>query len=132
MSVREDTVVALQKAAEAANDAKAADIVAIDVSEPVAITDAFLLATASSPRQVLAVAEEVEKKLREDLGLHPRSREGLLEAQWTLLDYDDFVVHIFNEEAREFYGLEKLWGDCPHIELHLEHPETTRKADADE
>ena len=124
MSARKDTIEAVRKAAEAANDAKAADITALDVSEPVSLTEAFLIATGSSPRQVIAIAENVEKRLYLDCGLRPRDREGVQEGEWVLLDYGDFVVHIFGEKAREFYGLDNLWGDCPRIGMHLEHPET--------
>lgn len=111
-------------AAVAANEEKALDITAIDVSEPLGITDAFLIATGTNPRHVVAISEEIEKQLFLSAGLKPRFREGLEEAQWVLLDYGDYVIHVMNHEAREFYALEKLWGDCPRIELELAHVES--------
>ncbi|MCI1978151.1 MAG: ribosome silencing factor [Bifidobacteriaceae bacterium] len=113
----------LKIAAQAANEEKARDIVAIDVSEPLAITDAFLLATGTNPRQVIAISEEIEKQLYLQSQVKPRMREGLEEAQWVLLDYGDYVIHVMDEKARDFYGLERLWADCPTIELDLEHVE---------
>lgn len=119
-------------AAQGANEEKASDIVAFDVSEPLAITDAFLVASGSNPRQVIAISEEVEKQLFLQSQVKPRFREGLEEAQWVLLDYGDYVVHVMDEKARDFYSLEKLWGDCPRIELNLEHVEGENEgADAD-
>ncbi|KFJ06006.1 ribosome silencing factor [Bifidobacterium tsurumiense] len=124
MPALQSSIDAVRIAAAAADRMKATEIVAFDVTEPIAITDAMLIATASNERQVLAVAEEVEKDLYlKDDKRSPRSREGLDEAQWILLDYGDFVIHIMHEEAREFYGLERLWRDCPAIDLQLpEHP----------
>ena len=73
---------------------------------------------------MLAIAEEIEKDLfLNDGKRQPRSREGVQEAQWILLDYGDFIVHVMHDEARDFYHLERLWRDCPQIELPLEHPE---------
>lgn len=112
------SIEAIRIAATAADRLKATDIVAFDVSEPIAITDAMLIASASNERQVLAVAEEVEKDLYlYDHARSPRSREGLEEAQWILLDYGDFVIHVMHDEARAYYGLERLWRDCPPIDL---------------
>ncbi|MCI1832189.1 MAG: ribosome silencing factor [Bifidobacterium sp.] len=107
-------------AAHAASRVKATDMVAFDVTVPVAITDIMMVAVGSNERQVLAIAEEIEK----DLYLHdghrePRSREGVSEGQWVLLDYGDFVVHIMHERAHDYYGLERLWKDCPVIDLQL-------------
>lgn len=126
MPALQSSIDAVRIAAAAADRMKATEIVAFDVTEPIAITDAMLIATASNERQVLAVAEEVEKDLYlKDDKRSPRSREGLDEAQWILLDYGDFVIHIMHEEAREFYGLERLWRDCPAIDLQLpEHLES--------
>ncbi|KFF30830.1 ribosome silencing factor [Bifidobacterium bombi] len=120
MPALQSSIDALRIAAAAADRMKATDIVAFDVTEPIAITDAMLIATAANERQVLAVAEEVEKDLYLKAGnLQPRSREGLEEARWVLLDYGDFVIHIMHEEDRAFYDLERLWKDCPHIDLRL-------------
>lgn len=119
MAALQSSIDAVRIAARAADKMKATDIVAFDVSQPLGITDAFLIVSASNERQVLAVAEEVERKLHEEAGLDARTREGLTEAQWVLLDYGDFVVHVMHDETREFYGLERLWKDCPAIELDL-------------
>ncbi len=118
-----ESIEEVKVAAAAANALKGKDILAIDVSEPLAIVDVFLLVTASSNRQVLAIAEEVEKRLFLECHLKPRLREGLDEAQWVLLDFGDIVVHIMDEESREFYSIERLWGDCPRVGLELEHIE---------
>ena len=119
-------------AAAAADRMKATDLVAFDVTEPLAITDAMLVATASNERQVLAVAEEIEKDLYLKSGKRqPRSREGLTEGQWVLLDYGDFVIHVMHQESRDFYRLERLWKDCPSIDLQLEHPETSDEETAE-
>jgi ribosome-associated protein len=103
-------------AAAAASDKLAQEVVAFDVSDQLAITDAFLLASASNDRQVRAIVEEVEDKLRE-VGVSPIRREGHREGRWVLLDYGDIVVHVQHEDEREFYALERLWRDCPAIEL---------------
>src|SRR4051812_32847497 len=103
-------------AAHAASDKLATNIVAFDVSEQLAITDAFVLASASNERQVQAIVDEVEDKLRET-GVKPIRREGQREGRWVLIDYGDIVVHVQHEEERQFYALERLWRDCPLIEL---------------
>ncbi len=106
----------IEVAARAASDKLAQNIVAFDVSEQLAITDAFLLCSASNDRQVMAIVDEIEEKLRE-VGAGPPRREGHREGRWVLLDYADIVVHVQHEEEREFYALERLWRDCPMIEL---------------
>ena len=129
MPAVQDSIDAIRIAAAAADRMKATDLVAFDVTEPLAITDAMLVATASNERQVLAVAEEIEKDLYLKSGKRqPRSREGLTEGQWVLLDYGDFVIHVMHQESRDFYRLERLWKDCPSIDLQLEHPETSDEA----
>jgi ribosome-associated protein len=103
-------------AAEAAADKSATDIVAIDVSDRLAITDVFLLASASNDRQVRAVVDAVEERLR-TLGAKPIRREGERDGRWVLIDYSDLVVHVQHIEERVFYALERLWKDCPSIDL---------------
>ncbi|WP_110182537.1 ribosome silencing factor [Nocardioides solisilvae] len=103
-------------AAAAAADKLATQVVAFDVSEQLAITDVFLIASASNDRQVRAVVDEVEDKLRE-AGAKPIRREGERDGRWVLLDYGDLVVHVQHEEERQFYALERLWRDCPSIDL---------------
>jgi ribosome-associated protein len=105
-------------AAAAASDKLAQEVVAFDVSDQLAITDAFLLASASNDRQVRAIVEEVEDKLRE-VGVSPIRREGHREGRWVLLDYGDIVIHVQHEEDRVFYALERLWKDCPVVDLQL-------------
>ena len=106
----------VRTAAEAAADKLAEDIVAFDVSEQLIITDAFLLCSASNDRQVRAIVDEIEDRLRRS-GAKPVRREGDREARWVLLDYADIVVHVMHEEERRFYALERLWRDCPAIPL---------------
>ena len=104
-------------AADAAADKLADGIIAYDVSEQLVITDAFLLCSAPNDRQVRAIVEEVEKRLREEAQAKPIRREGERDGRWVLLDYIDIIVHIQHEEDRRFYALERLWKDCPQIEL---------------
>jgi ribosome-associated protein len=106
----------VRTAARAASDKLAEDIVAFDVSDQLVITDAFLLCSAANDRQVRAIVDEVEKRLRE-IGAKPVRREGEREARWVLLDYADVVIHVQHEEERQFYALERLWRDCPLLDL---------------
>ncbi len=103
-------------AAKAAVAKKALDPVAFDVSERLAITDIFLVLTATNERQVGAVVDGVEEALLK-VGRRPARREGDREKRWVLLDYVDVVVHVQHSEERTLYSLEKLWKDCPSIEL---------------
>lgn len=107
----------IQAAAQAAADKLANDIIAYDVSDVLAITDAFLLASAPNDRQVRSIVEGIEERLREDLGARPVRREGERDGRWVLLDYIDIVVHVQHAEERVFYALERLWKDCPAMEL---------------
>ena len=102
-------------AARAADDKKGADIVALDVGEVMGIVDAFVITHASNTRLVRALVDEIKLQLFERAGVKPRAVEGLDDLSWVLLDYDDLVVHVFLEETREFYGLERLWLDAPRI-----------------
>jgi ribosome-associated protein len=106
----------IQAAAEAASDKLATDIVAFDVSEQLVITDAFLVCSAPNDRQVKAIVDEVEERLRH-VGAKPVRREGERDGRWVLIDYADIVVHVQHEEERTFYALERLWKDCPVIAL---------------
>jgi ribosome-associated protein len=101
-------------AAEAAADKKAHDIVVLDVSDQLIITDCFVIASAPNERQVGAIVDSVEEKLRE-AGTKPVRREGTREGRWVLLDFVDIVVHVQHAEERSFYGLERLWKDCPRV-----------------
>ncbi|HET8603880.1 MAG TPA: ribosome silencing factor [Marmoricola sp.] len=116
MTATERALELVRLAARAASDKLAEDIVAFDVSEQLVITDAFLICSAGNDRQVRAIVDEVEDKLRE-AGAKPVRREGERDGRWVLLDYSDLVVHVLHEEERRFYALERLWRDCPVIEL---------------
>jgi ribosome-associated protein len=116
MTATEHAVTLVHTAARAASDKLAQRIIAFDVSDQLAITDAFVLASASNDRQVKAIVDEIEDKLRE-IGEKPIRREGERDGRWVLIDYGDVVVHVQHEEEREFYALERLWRDCPLIDL---------------
>ena len=116
MTASDHALEMVRTAAQAASDKLADNIVAFDVSEQLVITDAFLLCSAPSDRQVKAIVDEVEDKLRE-IGAKPLRREGERDGRWVLLDYADIVVHVQHEEERSFYALERLWRDCPAIKL---------------
>jgi len=108
----------VHEAAIAADEKQAADPVALDVSGVLPFTDAFLLVSGRSERQVNAIADAVEERLLEH-GAKRLRREGAGEGRWVLLDFGDLVVHVFHEEERTYYALERLWRDCPTIPLHL-------------
>lgn len=108
----------LRVAALAADAKQAEDLVALDVSGPLPLTDIFLLATGRNERNVMSIASEIEDKLIE-AGAKPLRREGRAEGRWVLLDFGDLVVHVFHEEDRMYYSLERLWKDCPVISLDL-------------
>ncbi|NMO91422.1 ribosome silencing factor [Actinomycetospora sp. TBRC 11914] len=115
-------------AALAAADKLAQDVVAIDVSERLPLTDVFVIASAPNERQVQAVVDEVEEKLRAE-DVKAVRREGRQEARWVLLDFGDVVVHVLHTDEREFYGLERLWKDCPRLELPAEVSGPVRAGD---
>jgi ribosome-associated protein len=102
-------------AAEAADAKKADDIVLLDVGRVLAITDVFLVASASNTRLVRSVAEEIERLVKERHGVSPLRVEGIRDLQWVLLDYGDVVVHVFAEEQRRFYEIERLYRDVPRV-----------------
>jgi ribosome-associated protein len=116
MSADARAVELTRAAAEAARDKLAQDVLAFDVSEQLALTDVFLLCSASNDRQVKAVQDAVEERMLA-LGAKPVRREGEREGRWVLLDFSDIVVHIQHAEERVYYALERLWSDCPIIDL---------------
>ena len=116
MPATPEAIAMAQAAAEAAADKLATDIVAIDVSEYLVISDVFLLCTAANDRQVRAVVDAIEERLLRE-GAKPIRREGEKESRWVLLDYGDVVVHVQVAEERIHYALERLWKDCPSIPL---------------
>jgi ribosome-associated protein len=103
-------------AARAASEKLATDVVAIDVSDHLVITDVFLLASAPNDRQVRAIVDAVEEALQRQ-GAKPVRREGEREGRWVLLDFGEIVVHVQHAEERTYYALERLWRDCPEIPL---------------
>ncbi|MDD5448080.1 MAG: ribosome silencing factor [Actinomycetota bacterium] len=102
-------------AARAADEKKALDIRIMDMREALGITDYFVITSGKTQRQTRRIQERIEEKLGEK-GLHPVSREGERDGRWIILDYMDFVVHVFLDEARSFYNLEHLWQDVPFVE----------------
>jgi len=109
---------ALQIAARAADAKGGEDLVALDVSEPLPLVDIFLLVTGRNERNVAAIADEIEDQLLE-AGIKRLRREGRQESRWVLLDFGDLVVHVFHEQERVFYGLERLWKDCPTVPIDV-------------
>jgi len=105
-------------AAAAADSKGGEDLVALDVSGPLPLVDIFLLVSGRSERNVAAIADEVEEKLLE-AGYKRLRREGRTEARWVLLDFGDLVVHVFHEQERVYYGLERLWKDCPLLPVEV-------------
>jgi ribosome-associated protein len=108
-------------AAKAASDKLAEDVVVIDVSGQLVITDLFVIGSGANDRQVNAIVDEVEDKMRE-AGYKPARREGTREGRWVLLDYVDIVVHIQHRDERDFYALDRLWRDCPVLPVDLGAP----------
>src|SRR4051794_3708789 len=123
MTATDSAISLARTAAQAAADKLASDIVLIDVSDRLAITDVFVIVTGSNERQVEAIVDEVEEKLRL-AGSKPLRREGRRDGRWVLLDYSDIVVHVQHAEERAFYSLERLWKDCPLISFDDGRPPT--------
>lgn len=121
MAATERSIELTRAAAQAAADKLATTITAIDVSDQLAITDTFVIASAESERQVNAIVDAVEEALLQ-LQAKPKRREGRASGRWVLVDFGDIVLQAFHEEDREFYDLERLWQDCPTIELDLDEP----------
>jgi ribosome-associated protein len=103
-------------AARAADAKKGSDIVVLDVGDIIGIVDSFVITSAPNTRLVRTIVDEVEKQVFDATEIKPRSVEGLDDMSWVLLDYGDVVVHVFLDETREFYGLERLWADAARIE----------------
>ena len=109
-------------AARAADAKKGEDTVVLEVGHVLAISDAFVITSGTNDRQVRTIADEVEAAVREVGGPAPRVVEGLSDAKWVLIDYGDFVVHVFQQEVREYYDLERLWADSPRIDWEPSPP----------
>ena len=119
MTASAEAVAMATVAARAASAKLAEDIVVIDVSGQLVITDLFVIASAGNERQVGAIVDEVEEKMRQ-AGYKPARREGTREGRWVLLDYVDIVVHIQHTDERNFYALDRLWRDCPTVDVELD------------
>jgi ribosome-associated protein len=118
MTASADSVTAVGIAAGAASNKLATDIVALDVSEHLQLADIFLLCSARNERMVLSIADAIEEALAQHQVRRLR-HEGRREGRWVLLDFGDVIVHIFHEEERLYYQLERLWKDCPVVPLEL-------------
>ncbi len=116
MSASERAIDLAERAARAAHAVKAGDVLALDVAAFLPFADVFLIASGSSERQVGAIASRVEEELAKE-GVDAARREGVRQARWVLLDFNDLIVHVMHEEDRAFYDLERLWKDCPVVPL---------------
>lgn len=108
---------AVAGAVQAARDKKAIDVVVLDLRKAGGFTDYFVICTGANPRQINAIATGVEDALRKDFGERPALAEGVHKSEWILLDYFNFIVHIFSRECRAFYDLERLWGNAERFEF---------------
>jgi ribosome-associated protein len=106
---------------QAARDKKALDVVVLDLRKAGGFTDYFVICTGTNSRQVNAIAEGVAETLRKEFGERPALAEGIHKSEWILLDYFNFIVHIFSRECRAFYDLERLWGNAERLE-YAERP----------
>lgn len=118
MTAQTESIELAQVIAEAADSKQGEDILALDVSEPLSIVDVFVLVTGRNERNVQAIADEIEDRAHLT-GRKTLRREGRDLGRWILLDFGDVVAHVFHEEERMFYGLERLWRDCPFVPLEL-------------
>ncbi|MDJ0319861.1 ribosome silencing factor [Pseudarthrobacter sp. PS3-L1] len=127
MTASDSSVTTARQAAAAAADKLAHDIVGLDVSERMALADIFLIASAESERQVNAIVDGIEAALASH-DRRPVRREGRSGGRWVLLDYSDIIIHVQHEEDRVFYALERLWKDCPVVDLELGDDPSAKKA----
>lgn len=123
--VADETITVAVAACEAADDKKATDLSVLQVADLLVLVDLFVLATTHSDQQLKAVAEAIEQRLRAQCGRRPLRREGSHQSGWLLLDYGDVVCHLFGEEQRRYYSLERLWADVPTLD-----PATGRRLEA--
>ena len=107
----------VQLAIQCAAEKKAVDMIALDLREIASFTEFFIIASGTNQRQVQAIADEINEQLKKQIQRRPVRIEGYNSAEWVLVDYGDFIVHIFNKEAREFYDLARLWRDARKVEL---------------
>jgi ribosome-associated protein len=105
----------VREAVHAALDKKAIQLEVLEVSELTSLADFFIICSGGTERQTIAIADSVEERLREKLEARPRMIEGISPGRWILMDYGDFIMHVFTEDCRRFYALERLWGDAPDV-----------------
>ena len=122
MAASEESLEWARIAARAAAELKATTVAAIDVSERLVLTEVFLVVSGSTDRQVRSLVDAVDEALLK-AGVRRKRREGFDEGHWVLVDYGDLVVHVQQDEDREFYALERLWADCPSSALSVEAPQ---------
>lgn len=120
MSIPDDILALARTAAQAASDKLAGEVIGLDVSELVVITDVFLVCSGSSERQVSAIVDGIEEQLLKVHRRKPLRREGQMDARWVLLDYGDIVIHVQHAEDRAFYALERLWREAPVLDLQID------------
>ena len=107
----------IRLAIDCADEKKAFDVIALDLRDIASFTDFFIIASGANQRQVQAIADEINEQLKKQLSVRPLRVEGYNTAEWLLLDYGDFIVHVFNKESREFYDLARLWRDARPVQL---------------
>jgi ribosome-associated protein len=107
----------IKLALNCANEKKAFDLLVLDLREIASFTEFFIIASGANQRQVQAIVDEIEENLKKQLGSRPMRTEGYTAAEWILMDYGDFIVHIFEKNARDFYDLERLWRDARRVEI---------------
>ncbi len=117
MPASETSIDLAKIAASAADDKLAATVSGLDVSGHLALTDVFVIVSAETERQVGSIVDEVQDQLRERAGVKPIRREGERDGRWVLIDFGDIVVHVQHDDEYQYYDLERLWRDCPEIDL---------------
>ena len=117
ISATAEAIEAALAAAAAIDDKKGLDIALLDISELLVVTDVFVIASGTSTRHVKTLGDEAEAQLKAELGRQPLRREGREYSRWLLLDYGDLVIHVFDQETRDYYELERLWADAPVIDF---------------
>ncbi len=116
----EDLDEEVKLAIASASEKKAFDIIALDLREVTSFAEFFVIASGSNQRQVQAISDEIDEQLKKQLQMRPIRIEGYTSAEWILLDYGDFIIHIFEQKARQFYDLERLWRDAKKVEIPAE------------
>ena len=126
MGAHAESIARVKVAAHAASEKLAENMVALDVADRLGVTDAFLIVSGGSEPQVNAIVDEIVAEVLDKYSMRPIRREGFGLGRWVLLDYGDVVVHVQHQEDRIFYALERLWADCPVIELPAENSENQK------